>query len=77
MPASDDSKEVVDPDVNAKRIVIDDDEVRIPLQLLRNKDNALNDDSNFMNQFSTFWQQFLTNLNLAETAPATTAPASS
>lgn len=77
MPASDDSKEVVDPDVKAKRIVIDDDEVRIPLQLLRNKDNALNDDSNFMNQFSTLWQQFLTNLNLAETAPATTAPASS
>lgn len=74
MPASDDSEEIVDSEVDANRVVIDNDEVRIPLNLLR-RVNTLNDDPNIIDQFTSLWQQFMANFNLPEAASATTAAA--
>lgn len=74
MPAKDDSEEIIDSEVNANRVVIDNDEVRIPLNLLR-RVNTLNDDPNIIDQFTSLWQQFMANFNLAEAASATTAAA--
>lgn len=69
-PASGDSIEIADPDVKANRVVIDDDEVRIPLRLLKSK---ANDDPNFIEQFSSFWQGVFANFNQVQSA--TTAAA--
>lgn len=58
MPTDDDSNGSVDPDINPNRVVIDDDEVRIPLALFKSKLGELKDDSGFPGQqhFTDIWQ---------------------
>lgn len=67
---------VVDREINSNRVSIDDDEVRIPLPLLRSKLGELKDDTGFpgQQQITDFWQFLVAAIqpNLNQEAPPTT-----